>query len=365
MSETTPIFDPGFFCGKKIFITGHTGFKGSWLCQMLLLAGADITGYALPPEGPENLYTITKLEQDIHSILADIRDFDKLQKAIQTAKPDILFHLAAQPLVSEGFNHPRETYETNVMGTVNVLEALRYTPVRSSLIITTDKVYENREWLWGYRENERLNGTDPYSNSKSCAELLTWSYQKAFFNRHTPDQPITAISTARAGNVIGGGDFAPNRIIPDCVRAARNHQIIAVRHPHSIRPYQHVLEALDAYLQIAAYQYCDPTYADSYNVGPDEQDCLTTRQLVEYFCQSWGEGLTWQDVSQNDAILEANYLKLDCTKLKQRLTWQPHWDAQTAVQKTIDWTKDYLAGKDMKNCMQTQIKDYWTERKEP
>lgn len=342
-----------FYQGKRVLVTGHTGFKGSWLCAMLQLAGAEVTGYALAPEENENLYTIGRIQQGMTSIIADIRQITLLEQAFQQCQPEIVIHLAAQPLVLEGYRNPRETYEINVMGTVNMLECVRTClSVRSVVNITTDKVYENKEWCWGYREDERLNGRDPYANSKSCADLLTESYRKSYFTQ----RPI-ALSTARAGNVIGGGDFAKDRIIPDCVRAARSKKPITLRHPQSIRPYQHVLEALSAYLLIAQRQYEDQTIGDSYNVGPDDKDCLTTQTLAEIFCRHWGEGLSWQN-DGNDREHEDNYLKLDCAKLKARLGWQSKWSAETAVMKTVEWTQAYLAGADMAAVMKQQIEAY-------
>ena len=265
-------FNLSFYKGKKVFITGHTGFKGSWLCKMLIRVGAEITGYSLEPPTDPSLFRIAELEKDIHSVVGDIRDLTALQAAFGKAQPEIVFHLAAQPIVRDSYIDPVYTYETNVMGTVNILECLRNNNcVKSFLNVTTDKVYKNKEWEWGYRENEELDGYDPYSNSKSCSELVTHSYKNSFFSdRHV------AISTARAGNVIGGGDFANNRIIPDCVRAAIKHENIVVRNPFSTRPYQHVLEPLYVYLMIAAMQYQDIAYAGYYNVGPDDRDCLQT-----------------------------------------------------------------------------------------
>lgn len=345
-----------FYQGKRVLVTGHTGFKGSWLCAMLQLAGAEVTGYALAPEENENLYTIGRIQQGMTSIIADIRQITLLEQAFQQCQPEIVIHLAAQPLVLEGYRNPRETYEINVMGTVNMLECVRACPsVRSVVNITTDKVYENKEWCWGYREDERLNGRDPYANSKSCADLLTESYRKSYFTQ----RPI-ALSTARAGNVIGGGDFAKDRIIPDCVRAARSKKPITLRHPQSIRPYQHVLEPLSAYLLIAQRQYEDQTIGDSYNVGPDDEDCLTTQALAEIFCRHWGEGLSWQN-DGDDKEHEDNYLKLDCAKLKARLGWQSKWSAETAVMKTVEWMQAYLAGTDMAAVMKQQIEAYFAD----
>lgn len=287
--------DLSFYRGKRIFVSGHTGFKGSWLCAVLAMAGAEVTGFALPPER-ESLWTLAKLEGHIHSVYGDIRDLGSLRTAFQAARPEIVFHLAAQPLVREGYRDPVGTYHTNVMGTVHILECVRETDcVRSVLNVTTDKVYENRQWPWGYRETDTLNGYDPYSNSKSCSELVTSSYRSSFL-----DGRGVAASTARAGNVIGGGDFAAGRIIPDCVRAVRTGNPIQIRNPFSVRPYQHVLEPLSAYLLIAHRQYDDAKVAGSYNVGPDSRDCITTGELADLFCRSWGGDARWEHVGDEE-----------------------------------------------------------------
>ena len=276
-------FDIDFYKNKKVFVTGHTGFKGSWLCKILTMAGADVTGYALEPPTEPSLFELADIGSGIKSVIGDIRDFDGLKAAFDKARPEIVLHLAAQPIVLESYKNPRYTYETNVMGTVNILECVRNSDsVKSFLNVTTDKVYKNNEWCWGYREDEPLDGFDPYSNSKSCSELVTHSYKDSFFERGA------AISTARAGNVIGGGDFAKNRIIPDCVRAAEKGENIIVRNPASTRPYQHVLEPLFAYLMIAEKQYENRGYSGYYNVGPDERDCVDTAAIVNMFCEKWG-----------------------------------------------------------------------------
>lgn len=352
--------DYSFYKGKRIFITGHTGFKGTWLCEILSKAGADITGYALIPsyESP-NLFTLCETESKINSVFGDIRDFEKLRRTFLEIQPEIVFHLAAQPLVRESYRNPRYTYETNVMGTVNICECIRECGrVKSFLNVTTDKVYKNNEWEWGYRENEPLDGFDPYSNSKSCSELVTHSYINAFF-----DEMGIAVSTARAGNVIGGGDFAQDRIIPDCVRAVENHQCIIVRNPYSIRPYQHVLEPLFAYLMIAQKQYEDKSYVGFYNVGPDDVDCVTTGELVDIFCRMWGNDIKW--VVQGDAgPHEANFLKLDCSKLKRAFGWRPTWNVERAVKKTVEWSKVYLSNGDVAGCINNQIEEFYKNQKE-
>ena len=286
-------FDLIFYKGKKVLITGHTGFKGTWLCRMLINAGAAVSGYALEPPTEPNLFDIADVKDKMHSYIGDIRDRDHLMEVFDKEQPEIVLHLAAQPIVRESYKDPGYTYETNVMGTVNICECVRLHPcVKSFLNVTTDKVYHNNEWVWGYRENEPLDGFDPYSNSKSCSELVTHSYKNSFFT-----DGRVAVSTARAGNVIGGGDFAKDRIIPDCVRAAEKHEDIIVRNPYSTRPYQHVLEPLYAYLMIAAKQYQDIKYADYYNVGPDDRDCFQTGALVDLFVKHWGEGLKWLNKS--------------------------------------------------------------------
>lgn len=346
-------FDLSFYKGKKVFITGHTGFKGSWLCKILASQGALVTGYSLKPPTDPNLFNIADIKQDVHSVIGDIRDYQKLKKIFDEAKPEIVLHLAAQPIVRESYRNPVYTYETNVMGTVNILECVRNsTYVKSFLNVTTDKVYLNKEWSWGYRENDELDGYDPYSNSKSCSELVTHSYKSSFFlDGHV------AISTARAGNVIGGGDFAADRIIPDCIRSALRKEEILVRNPYSTRPYQHVLEPLYAYLMIAAKQYEDIKYADCYNVGPDDVDCFQTGALVDLFVSKWGDGLKWVN-KYDGGPHEANFLKLDCSKLKSTFKWKPHWKLETAMEMVVDWSKCWINGGDIRECMDREIESF-------
>lgn len=347
--------DINFFRGKRILVTGHTGFKGMWLCKILELAGAEVNGYALEPvsEDSQRALVLSGVLDEMDSVIGDIRDLAKLQQTFATCQPEFVLHFAAQPIVRESYLHPIETYETNVMGTVNLLECVRQgKSVRSVLNVTTDKVYENREWVWGYRENEPLDGFDPYSNSKSCSELVTHSYRNSFF----ADRDI-AISTARAGNVIGGGDFSVDRIIPDCIRAAYAGKPIKVRNPNSVRPYQHVLEPLFAYLMILQAQYEDKTKAGYYNVGPDTCDCVTTAQLAEMFCTSWGAGQQWQAVKAAGPH-EANFLKLDCAKIKQVLGWQPRWHIEQAIDKTVQWAKEYQCCDNVQACMEKQIHEF-------
>ncbi len=353
--ESVAIVNLSFFKGKNIFVTGHTGFKGTWLCQILAEAGANVTGYALEPPTEPSLFNISGVKNNICSIIGDIKNFESLKAAFDAAMPDIVIHLAAQPIVMTGYKNPRDTYETNVIGTVNILECVRQSScIRSFLNVTTDKVYQNNEWVWGYRENDVLNGFDPYSNSKSCSELVTASYKNSFFS----DSYHVAISTARAGNVIGGGDFASNRIIPDCVRAAINEKQIIVRNPYSVRPYQHVLEPLFAYLAIASSQYEDMRLASCYNVGPDDCDCITTGQLVDVFCKYWGNGLTSKTEDQLNAPHEAGFLKLDCEKIKSALGWKPRWHIENAVQKTVELTRAWQNDENIAEVMNRQIKDY-------
>lgn len=352
----TMMKDLSFWQGRRVFITGHTGFKGSWLAKILAMAGAEVTGYSLEPPTEPDLYHLSGVEQDIRSCIGDIRDLEHLQKAFHEARPELVLHLAAQPIVRESYRDPCGTYETNVMGTVNLLECVRKSDtVRSVLNITTDKVYKNKEWCWGYRENEPLDGYDPYSNSKSCSELVTHSYAKSFLT----EQGV-AVSTARAGNVIGGGDFAPDRIIPDCIRAAIARKAIDVRNPDSTRPYQHVLEPLFAYLLIAHRQYEDIGLAGWYNVGPDECDCLTTGELVDLFCRIWGEGQEWTTKADHGPH-EANFLKLDCSKIKTRLGWQPTWHIEQAIAKTVEWAKAWQQGADIAAVMEKQVKEFMQE----
>ncbi len=350
------LFD--FYAGKKVLVTGHTGFKGSWLCRLLLMAGAEVTGYSLAPATEPNLYNLADVDSHINSVIGDIRDFNHLKQVFDETEPEIVLHLAAQPIVRDSYQNPVYTYETNVMGTVNVCECVRLTSsVRSFLNVTTDKVYKNNEWEWGYREDEPLDGFDPYSNSKSCSELVTHSYINSFY--HDMD---LAVSTARAGNVIGGGDFSNDRIIPDCVRAALSGEEIVVRNPYSTRPYQHVLEPLFAYLMIAMKQYQDKSYAGFYNVGPDEMDCVNTGDLVDLFCKSWDDPkISW--VNRHDGgPHEANFLKLDCSKIKTRFAWAPKWHIQDAIEKTVEWTRVYSGHGDIPACMDEQIMEYYGKK---
>ena len=348
-----------FYRGKRVFLTGHTGFKGMWLAKILTLAKAEVTGFALESpteEGARVLAECGALEA-MCSVRGDVRDREALSAAFRRARPEIVFHLAAQPIVLESYRDPAGTYGTNVMGTVNILECAREAAgrgesVRSLVNVTTDKVYENREWLWGYRENEGLDGFDPYSNSKSCSELVTGTYRRCFL-----ETAGTAVSTARAGNVIGGGDFAPHRIIPDAVRAALAGQAVQVRNPNSTRPYQHVLEPLSAYLTLARAQWEQPGLAGAYNVGPDDADCVTTGQLMDIFCRAWGEGASWSS-EPTEQPHEANFLKLDSSKIRSALGWRPRWHINEAVAMVCKWAQADRQG-DGRQEMERQIERYF------
>ncbi len=345
--------DPSFYKGKRVFVTGHTGFKGSWLCYILSSFGANITGYSLEPATNPNLYELVGLRNKIESIIGDIRDYKSLERAFVNSAPEIVFHLAAQPLVRDGYRNPVYTFETNMMGTVNILECIRINKgVKSFINITTDKVYKNNEWPWGYRENDLLDGFDPYSNSKSCSELITYCYQRSFF-----DDYCVPISTARAGNVIGGGDFAQDRIIPDCIRAVLKGEKIIIRNPTSIRPYQHVLEPLFAYLMIAQNQYENNKYSGSYNIGPNDENCISTGELVKLFCSIWGENIEWENMNSKGPH-EAHFLKLDCSKLKSIFEWSPRWNIREAVQKTCEWTRKWIDNGNIYEIMDRQIYEY-------
>lgn len=355
---------------KRFMLTGNTGFKGSWLTYILMKAGAQVTGYAMRPHTESNLFTIAGLDAETNHLqyYEDIRDLEKLKSAYATANPEIIIHLAAQPIVRESYTDPINTYTTNVNGTLNLLECIRTIPgCRSFLNVTTDKVYKNFEWEYGYREDDPLDGYDPYSNSKSCSELITRSYKDSFF----ADGSV-AISTARAGNVIGGGDFSVDRIIPDCVRAVMTavdgesgNGSIGVRNPYSTRPYQHVLEPLFAYLMIAMKQYEDGSYAGYYNVGPDDCDCINTGDLVTMFCDKWNveksdalPKLSWLNQAEMNAPHEANFLKLDCSRIKSKFGWQPEWHIDKAIEQTVRWTGVWLSGGSVRAEMNREIDNY-------
>ena len=345
-----------FYRGKRVLVTGHTGFKGSWLCRILVLAGARVTGYSLNPPTDPSLFEIAGIGNMVNSIIGDVRDLRHLKEVFRETEPQIVIHLAAQPIVRDSYKDPVYTYETNVMGTVHLLECARLTDsVRSLLNVTTDKVYENREWEYGYRETDPLDGYDPYSNSKSCSELVTHSYIKSFFS-----EGRCAVSTARAGNVIGGGDFANDRIIPDCVRAVKDGRPIGVRNPHSTRPYQLVLEPLGAYLEIVRGQWENPKLQGYYNVGPDDRDCAATGRLVDLFCQSWGPEARWENQYAGGPH-EANFLKLDCSHIKKVFGWEPRTGLKEAVEETVCWYRSWLQGEEMVPVMDRQILKFFQQ----
>lgn len=345
-----------YYKGKKVFVTGHTGFKGAWLCKILKMFGAEVYGYALEPPTEPSVFELLKMDRCIQSVIGDIRDFKRLSSYMAEVKPDCVFHLAAQPIVRESYRIPRETFEVNIMGTVNILECVReLSGAVSFLNITTDKVYENNESEnHAFVEEEKLDGYDPYSNSKSCSELVTHSYRRSFFEK----DGFIAISTARAGNVIGGGDFAVDRIIPDCVRSTIKGESICIRNPYSIRPYQHVLEPLIVYLTIVMRQAQDSKYAGYYNVGPEYIDCVTTGELANMFVKYWGDSAKWENTSENNAPHEANFLKLNCAKLKETFAWHPVWHVSEAVKETVKWYKAWSEGENINTITEMQIRSF-------
>jgi CDP-glucose 4,6-dehydratase len=348
-----------FWEGKKVFVTGNTGFKGSWLSLWLLSMGAQVSGYALEPFGEHYLFNLCGLTQMMSTCFNDIAALSLLQQTMQAVEPEIVFHLAAQPLVRASYQEPVLTYQTNVLGTVHLLEASRNCPsVKAVVIVTTDKCYDNQEWVWGYRENEPLGGYDPYSSSKACAELVTAAYRSSFFPPEEYSRHGVAIATARAGNVIGGGDWAEGRLLPDIMRSFLAAQPIVIRNPKSIRPWQHVLEPLAGYLTLAEKLYQEgPVYGEAWNFGPADQDCRTVEWIVNYFCELWGDGAIYTVDSQRQPH-EAQYLKLDCSKAKTRLKWQPRWNLETALGKTVEWYKEHLNKSDINRVCLRQIDEY-------
>ena len=343
-----------FYRGKRVLVTGHTGFKGSYLTRILMLAGAEVTGYSLAPSEDRALFSMLGIEGEIKSVTADVRDYGRLLETVRESRPEIVFHLAAQPLVRESYRIPRDTFEINIMGTVNLLEALRTEGSAVSVVnITTDKVYQNMETERPYREDDPLDGFDPYSNSKSCSDLVTHSYRNAFFR-----ELGTAVSTARAGNVIGGGDFAKDRIVPDCVRACAKGEPVALRNPDSIRPFQHVLEPLAAYLLLAEKQYLDPSLEGAYNVGPEPSDAVTAGALAGMFVREWGGGASCV-YAPDKGPHEASLLMLDSSKIKEKTGWKPVWTIRDAVAKTVDWSKRVLGGESARTATDRQIKEYF------
>lgn len=353
------MINPSFWENKRVFLTGHTGFKGSWLSIWLHSMGAKVTGYALAPPTQPSLFEEANVGELIHSIIGDISDVDALDKAMQEANPEIVIHMAAQPLVIESYKNPVETYSTNVMGTVYLFESVRKcSSVKAVINVTTDKCYENKEWVWGYRENEPLGGYDPYSNSKACSELVTSSYRNSFFNPTDYDNHGVAIASARSGNVIGGGDWAENRLIPDCVNSLVNNEPIHIRNPHAIRPWQHVLEPLSGYLLLAEKLYNHgPEYAEAWNFGPNDEDAKPVEWIVQKMIEKW-DGQASYKVDEGDHLHEAGYLKLDCSKAKIQLGWQPHWSLETAIEKIVQWSNNYQSKENIRKVSLRQIQEY-------
>jgi CDP-glucose 4,6-dehydratase len=355
------VTEAGFWRGKRVFVTGHTGFKGSWLCLWLQRAGARVHGYALDPESDPSMFRLAQVGEGMESTIADIRDLGTLREALRRSKAEVVFHLAAQSLVRRSYAEPVETYATNVMGTVNVLEAARAcTDVRALLVVTSDKCYENREWVWGYRENEPMGGRDPYSSSKGCAELVTAAYRASFFERRPDAGTPAAIATARAGNVIGGGDWAADRLLPDMMRAAASGRPVRIRNPHAVRPWQHVLEPLAGYLALARELHANGSpFAEAWNFGPYERDCRAVQWIVERLAAQWGEGLRWE-IDAGEHPHEAHFLKLDNAKAVERLGWRPRWDLETALRSIVAWHKAHASGADMRSVVLEQIGQYET-----
>lgn len=350
---------PSFWANKRVLLTGHTGFKGSWLSLWLQRWGADIVGYALEPPTQPSLFELAHVEQGMESVIGDVRDQAGLQAVCARFRPEIVFHLAAQPLVRDSYRLPVETYATNVMGTVHLLESVRQTGgVRVVVNITSDKCYENREWIWGYRETEPLGGHDPYSNSKGCAELVTSAYRNSFFNSTDFQHHGVALASARAGNVIGGGDWARDRLIPDIIKAFLAGRPVTIRNPHAIRPWQHVLDPLCGYLGLAEKLWRQgPEYAEGWNFGPDDDDAKPVAWIVERLVSWWGEQACWR-LDEGDHPHEAHYLKLDCSKAKLRLDWRTRWSLEQALSKTVDWYKAYAAHEDLRAVTIAQISSY-------
>lgn len=351
--------NPSFWRDKHVFVTGHTGFKGSWLSLWLQSLGAQVTGYALPAPSQPSLFEVAGVADGMHSNIGDIRDGAALRAAMQAARPEIVIHMAAQALVRYSYANPVETYSTNVMGLVNLFEAIRSTPgIKAVVNVTSDKCYENQEWLWGYRENEPLGGYDPYSNSKACAELVTSAYRNSFFNPDKYAEHGVALASARAGNVIGGGDWAEDRLIPDMIRAIGKQQPVHIRSPHAIRPWQHVLEPLSGYLSLAEHLYAHGgAFAEGFNFGPHDTDARPVEWIVAHLCEQWGDGAAWQ-LDPAPQPHEANYLKLDCAKARGRLGWQPRWSLGQTIEHIVAWHKAHARGEAMRDFTLAQIDSY-------
>lgn len=348
-----------FWQGKRVFLTGHTGFKGGWLSIWLQQLGAEVTGYALQPPTQPSLFEVASVARGMRSIIGDVRDADSVKRAMAEARPEIVIHLAAQPLVRYSYANPVETYATNVMGLVYLLEAVRATPgVRSVVNVTSDKCYENKEWQWGYRENEAMGGYDPYSNSKGCSELVTAGYRNSYFNPDKYAEHGIAIATARAGNVIGGGDWALDRLIPDMLRAIGCGEAVLIRNPDAIRPWQHVLEPLSGYLMLAEKLYTQgPAYAEGWNFGPHDTDAKPVGWIIERITQAWGQGAAWK-LDGVPHPHEATYLKLDCSKARAQLGWHPRWNIGQTIEKIVEWHKACDQCADMHQMTLAQINDY-------
>jgi CDP-glucose 4,6-dehydratase len=360
MAEMNKNLFDGIYSGKKVLITGHTGFKGSWLSLLLNKLGADVHGFALPPPTNPSLFEEAKIGELITSYIGDVRDLEQLSDVFNRIKPEIVIHMAAQPLVRDSYKIPVETYAINVMGTVNVLEACRHTEsVRAIVNVTTDKCYENKEWYWGYRENEPMGGFDPYSNSKGCSELVTSSYRNSYFHPKDYGRHGVAIASARAGNVIGGGDWAADRLIPDFIRAISQNRKVVIRSPYAIRPWQHVLEPLTGYLTLAAKLYTEGAkYDGGWNFGPDDKDARNVEWIMQKICKLWGDGATYE-VDTNPQPHEASYLKLDCSKAKAELGWEPRWNIDKALESIVEWNKVYLTGQDVRKITEKQIEEFY------
>ncbi|MDO8948628.1 MAG: CDP-glucose 4,6-dehydratase [Desulfocapsaceae bacterium] len=351
--------NPAFWQGKRVFMTGHNGFKGSWLSLWLQSMGAQVVGYALAPPTNPSLFEVAEVGKGMTSIIGDIRDLEHLRTVFAEHRPEIVIHMAAQALVRYSYIEPVETYSTNVMGTVNLLEAVRSTGcVKAVVNVTSDKCYENREWVWGYRENEAMGGYDPYSSSKGCAELVAAAYRNSYFHPEKYKEHGVALASVRAGNVIGGGDWGDDRLIPDIMRAITQGKSVNIRNPHAIRPWQHVLEPLSGYLLLAQKLYEEgEAYAESWNFGPNDEDAKPVQWIVERLTKSWGEGAVWV-LDGGDHPHEAHYLKLDCSKAKARLAWKPRWHLEDTLSAIIDWHRAYLKGKDMRDVTMRQIDAY-------
>jgi CDP-glucose 4,6-dehydratase len=355
------MIDAKFWHGKRVFVTGHTGFKGSWLCLWLQQMGAHVKGFALAPPTSPSLFLVAKVAEGMDSEIGDIRDFEMLKQSIANFRPEIIIHMAAQPLVRYSYSHTIETYSTNVMGTVHLLEAARSVDgIKAIVNVTSDKCYENREWVWGYREDEAKGGYDPYSNSKGCAELVADAFRQSFFNNSDYAQHGLALASARAGNVIGGGDWAEDRLVPDALKAFQSNEPVRIRSPHSIRPWQHVLEPLSGYLLLAQKLYLDgATFAEGWNFGPADEDAKPVQWIINRMTNIWGEDSRWS-VDEGDHPHEAHYLKLDCSKAKMRLGWKPRWSLDNTLERIIAWHKEWIKGGCMKSYTLKEISNYET-----